>query len=134
MVQKAIALIRDLNAAWQTGDFDTVANAYAEDAVLLPPDLGTPIQGRDPIVHTYREFTAAAELLRFDERDLRAYGYPTTSIVHLSFEIEYRLGDEHQADRVHRVDEGLEIYVVGHTDPLEILWRQQCITSSRDLV
>lgn len=128
MSQTAIALVGRLNKAWQTHDFEAVTDCFDPQAILLPPDLGAPIQGRAAIVDTYRTFAEVGELIRFDEIELTAHEYGTTQIVHLEFEIEYRLADQQ------RIDQGFEFYVIASDGPARIVWRQQVITSSRDLI
>ena len=58
------AAVRDfllaLNDCWQRGDLEALESFYHPDVVLLPPDLGQPICGREAVVASYLEFLQAA--------------------------------------------------------------------------
>ena len=55
------AFLDTLMAADTRGDLETVAAAYAEDAVLMPPS-GPPVLGRTAIRERYRQIFAGASL------------------------------------------------------------------------
>lgn len=122
--------VTGLNDCWQRGDVDALASCYHPDVVLLPPDLGVPIRGRDAVVASYRDFLEAARLDRFQAVDLDVFSFPAgdgaTHVAHLTFEIDYTLADERYLER------GLEIYVMQeHAGRLQIIWRQQAVLDSR---
>ena len=50
----------DLQRCWSAGNSEDLPGFYHPDVVLLPPDLGAPIRGRDAVVASYREFLDAA--------------------------------------------------------------------------
>ena len=76
MSEETIASFVDaLNDAWRAGRVQDVGAFYHEDAVLLPPDLGEPIIGRQAIVATYADFVERASLERFDKLDLATFGF-----------------------------------------------------------
>ena len=64
------AFIAELNDCWQRGDVEALTHCYHPDVVLLPPDLGPPIRGRDAVVASYRDFLDAARLDRFQPVEL----------------------------------------------------------------
>ncbi len=121
-----IDFTKTLNGAWQAQDFEALANLFSAHAILQPPDVGPPIIGRASIVSTYREFAENATVIQFVELDLNTFDFTSTVIVHLNFEIEYKV------DTIHRIDSGLEVYVIEKA-PAQIIWRQQTITHSRDI-
>ena len=55
-----------LNNCWQTGDLAALAEYYHPDVVLLPPDMGEPIRGRQAVIESYQDFLEAATLEHFD--------------------------------------------------------------------
>jgi len=114
-----------LNETWQAGRFDQLAGYYHPDVVLLPPDAGAPIVGRDAVVASYLEFSDAAELQEFQITSLEIFTFETVSACHMRFDIDYRI----DGDRLH--ESGLEVYMVEHptserTQPT-ILWRSQSV-------
>lgn len=123
--------LMDLQEAWQSGDLDRLAGFYHPDVVLLPPDLGTPIVGRDAVVESYGDFLQAARLDAFEVTDLTVFEFDTsdstaTGMAHLKFDIIYELGDERY------VETGLEIYtVLKEGENLAIAWRSQTVLDSR---
>jgi len=122
--------ITTLNECWQRGEVDRLTEYYHPDAVLLPPDLGAPIRGRDAVVSTYRDFLEAAQLDRFQTTGLDVFSYPAgdggTYGAHLTFEVDYTLdGSRYQ-------EKGLEVYVLQvSAGRLQIVWRQQSVVDSR---
>lgn len=125
-----------LNACWQTGDLDALADYYHPDVVLLPPDMGAPISGREAVVESYQDFFAAATLEHFRVADLEVFSFPATEsaaapaavthMAHLTFSVSYTLdGDTY-------VETGMEVYALGELDGrLKILWRHQSVLDSR---
>ena len=137
------AFIAELHTCWPSGDLTALARFYHTDVVLLPPDLGTPICGRDAVVDSYREFLEAAKLISFETDSLETYPFAhnnsqndardntqksaLTCMVHLNFEIVYDLDDERY------VEKGLEVYTIidQGDDGLKIIWRSQTVLDSR---
>lgn len=122
--------IMTLNDCWQRGDVDALPEYYHPDVVLLPPDLGVPIRGRDAVVASYRDFLDTARLNRFQALELDVYSFPApvggSHIAHLTFEVDYTLDGSQYLER------GLEVYVVQEIDDrLQIVWRQQSVLDSR---
>jgi hypothetical protein len=123
--------ISDLHASWPEGDLERLAGFYHPDVVLLPPDLGEPIQGREAVVASYQEFLNAAHLERFVITGLEVFPFEFTTggvthMAHLNFEIDYELG----GDRY--IDNGLEVYaILDEGGQPSIIWRSQTILDSR---
>jgi len=118
-------LITKLNQAWPAGDLATVSASYHPQAVLLPPDLGAPIRGRDDITDTYALFNASATLEGFEETAIEIFDFESSQAVHLNFTLAYELDGTNLEDR------GLEIYLLSpHAGELKIVWRQQIVLAS----
>ena len=121
-----------LNATWQHGDPDALAAFYHPDTVMLPPDLETPIVGRDAVVASYRDFSASATLLDFSVTRYETFSFasrPGTPVVHMAhmyFDVRYELqGATHS-------ETGLEIYsLLDSGESLQIVWRCQTVLDSR---
>jgi ketosteroid isomerase-like protein len=120
--QQSERLIRACNDAWQQRDWATLSECFHPQAVLLPPDAGDPIVGRDPILETYKEFMAAAKVTSFTIGELVCFPFSATSMVHMRFTLGYQLNDEALTES------GLEVYAINSegTDA-QIVWRSQMI-------
>jgi len=70
------AAAADWKASFLAGDYERLAQHYAKDAVLLPPDA-EPIQGRAAIAATFESFPMtsgmSAEIVEIDGRGSLAY-------------------------------------------------------------
>lgn len=125
-----------LNDTWRRDDLTALADFYHPQVVMLPPDLETPIVGRDAVVASYRDFSEAATLLNFSVTRYECFsfaqpgpspaGAPLLHMVHMYFDVGYRLqGSTH-------TESGLEIYTLLETgDALQIVWRCQTVLDSR---
>ena len=120
--QRSELIVRACNDAWQQSDWSTLENCFHPQAVLLPPDAGDPIVGRDQILETYQEFMAAADVTEFTIDDLVCFPFSATSMVHMRFTLDYRIADEAFTDS------GLEVYAIDSSGPeARIVWRSQMI-------
>ena len=116
------AFLERLNAAWLQPDYPALAICYHPDVVLLPPDAGEPIVGRDAVLDSYREFHAAGTVESFQPDPAALYPFPGGATCHMGFGIEYRLGNAHFSER------GLEVYTLvpdERGDDCQIVWRAQ---------
>jgi hypothetical protein len=120
-------IVRRCNNAWQQRDWQTLTSCYHPEAVLLPPDAGEPISGRDAIIATYQEFMEAAAIGEFRITELASYDFTHAHVVHMRFELEYQLDSQTLKDI------GLEVYVLEGDDSNAIVWRSQSITDQLTL-
>jgi ketosteroid isomerase-like protein len=128
--EQVAAFLRELQSCWTGGALDRLNEFYHPDVVLLPPDLGPPIQGREAVVASYREFVDTCQLEEFDITAMETFSFPlaagAVNMAHLYFSIAYRLGDERHLEK------GLETYTIGEErGELQILWRSQIVLDSR---
>ena len=130
-IKDAEAFVRALNDCWQGGDLSALEGFYHPDVVLLPPDLGQPIRGREAVVASYLEFLQAASLDHFEVLELAVFPFEApagsqTFMAHLTFAVSYTLDGETY------VEKGLEVYTIARQDGgLKILWRHQSVLDSR---
>ena len=129
--ETARGFLIDLNQCWQRGDLAAIADYYHPDVVLLPPDLGEPILGRDAVVDSYRDFLEAATLKNFEITSLEIFPFETggnsaTFVAHLAFDVAYSLDEDVF------IEKGLEVYTISEQDgEMKILWRHQAVLDSR---
>lgn len=121
------AFLGRLQQAWQQEDWATLSEMYHPKAVLLPPDLGQSLVGREAILATYQEFAAAATLHRFESTSMECHPFSACRVVHSGFVADYSVSERRCTDS------GTEVYVVesGTDDQPVIVWRQQIIQSTR---
>jgi len=120
----------ELQNAWSRGEVAGLARFYHPDVILLPPDLGPPLEGRQAVLDSYRDFLDVARLISFEITELEVFPFShsggATCMAHLHFSIRYEL-DGNSYD-----EEGLEIYTVLLTDAgPQIVWRSQTVLDSR---
>jgi len=122
----------DLHDCWPGGDLERLSGFYHPEVILLPPDMGPPIRGRDAVVESYAQFLNAAQLERFEVSSLELFSFePGTHMAHLEFDIAYELDNERY------VEKGMEIYTVVENADIEsgrrfsIVWRSQIVLDSR---
>ena len=46
--------LNHLNKSWLDQDYEALASAYHPEVILLPPDAGIPLEGRETICATYQ--------------------------------------------------------------------------------
>lgn len=119
MSERHQEIVRRCNDAWQQRDWQALVACYHPRAILLPPDAGEPINGRDAIIATYQEFMEVAHIEEFQVIELTSHDFGHTHIVHMRFELEYQLESQTLKDI------GLEVYVL---EDASIVWRSQSIT------
>ncbi|MEM7217872.1 MAG: nuclear transport factor 2 family protein [Pseudomonadota bacterium] len=113
-------LVRQLNDAWLQQDYDALAALYHPQAVLLPPDAGAPITGRDAVLQTYRDFHSVGSVTRFEVDDITIYEFAASVMCHMRFQISYRVGDNDY------VEPGLETYMICEHEGVPVIgWRAQ---------
>ena len=75
--QQIEQFVRELNDTWQQGKLDELNRFYHPDVVLLPPDAGKPIHGRNTVIDTYHDFASAATLHEFAISSLEVFEFAT---------------------------------------------------------
>ena len=115
-------LIHRLNDAWLAEDIDSIVACYHPGVILLPPDAGAPIVGRDAVVSSYVEFSSQAKLLDFQVTELHTYPIDALSAVHMRYDVTYQLDGDHYEES------GMEVYWLDDS-PL-IIWRHQMVLGS----
>ena len=145
-------LLQNLNSAWLNRDYARLAALYHPDVVLLPPDAGAPLLGREAVLDTYRDFHAACRVEHFSVTEQSIWPFtpsaegsqPTpglsqhqvhgaiTTMVHMRFHIDYRFKQgtqsEQTGDALLHSEQGLDVYTLTQAtllDDPKIIWRAQ---------
>jgi len=146
-----VQFLENLNTAWLTRDYAALERLYHADVVLLPPDAGAPLLGRDAVIATYRDFHSVCSVERFDVTEVSSWPFEathpavtansetptlTTTMVHMRFEIDYRFITSDSApdpsDKTNtspiQAEQGMDVYALQRSAPDAnpvIIWRAQ---------
>lgn len=61
------SVLARLNAAWQSGDYAMLAECFDADVVMMLPNGTGRVEGREPIVASYRDFMESATITEYHE-------------------------------------------------------------------
>jgi hypothetical protein len=89
--------IAGFNRAWLDRQFDQLAEFCDADIVM---QLG---RGRDKCVESYRQFISSAEVLEFEETNVRTDTWGDTAAITYDWTITYRQGGETKRDVGHEL-------------------------------
>lgn len=133
--------LQNLNDAWLTRDYAALKRFYDDDVVLLPPDAGEPLLGRDAMLATYEDFHSACEVVAFTVTDQSSWAFrpaasAVTTVVHMRFAIDYRFSQapprdaekDNNRDPQFQSEQGMDVYTLVQTTPEsapKIVWRAQ---------
>ncbi|MFN8517804.1 MAG: nuclear transport factor 2 family protein [Chloroflexota bacterium] len=90
-----------INDAWLSGDPDAMAEELHPEVVLLPPDDGPRLEGREAAVGSYRSFLGSAVVRSWTERGLTCDIADGTAVVRYRFELSGEMGGEARTDVGH---------------------------------
>jgi hypothetical protein len=102
----AVAVVRRINDAWLAGDPDAMADDLHASVVLLPPDDGTRVEGRDAAIGSYRAFLATAVVRGWTDLGLTCDAVDATAVVRYRFELRWT------TDGGERTDVGHDLWVL----------------------
>ena len=110
--------LHQLNEAWLTQDYEALNVKYDPDVVLLPPDAGEPIEGREAVCSAYEDFHSACIVDRFEATRISSWSFTSgqtqkkedglVTKAHMRFEIDYQLRSNSQTF----CEQGLEVYTL----------------------
>ena len=114
------AFVREMNRTWQEGRFDDLAQYFHQRVVMLLPGSLQAEQGVEPMVESYRGFSAMAKIHRFDLTDVGLFPFENVVMCHARFTVDYEIPSGRFEE------EALEIYAVDTAGQVpKILWRTQ---------
>ena len=113
-------MIRQMNQAWVEGRFEELGDYFHEEVVMLMPGSPHILRGREPMVASYREFTAMARVHQFAFGEIALFPFGSLTMAHARFSVDYEIPSGRFAE------EGMEIYAITTEGPSpKILWRTQ---------
>ena len=119
--------VQAANAAWQTGAPQAVAEMFAEDVVMITPDLRR-IDGRAAMVQSFVDYVAQVTTQHFRELEHSVDLHGDVAVVTYTFDVRYRV------DEATFEDHGQEVLVFARrAGRFEAIWRTQVTLRSREL-
>jgi ketosteroid isomerase-like protein len=113
-------LVNALNLAWRSGAADVAARIapfFADDAVIVGPDLRRAARGRAAVAASYAEFLASATVVDYAEDSPEIDLAGDVAVATLGWTMTY----EYQGGR--STERGHDIYVFARRPEWRIVWR-----------
>jgi len=119
--------VRASNAAWLRGEPRDVADLYADDAVLITPDLRR-VEGRVAIVQSYVDYVSQVRTDHFRELGHSVELRGDVAVLTYTFDVRYEVEES-----VYQ-EQGQEVVVFARRgERLVAIWRTQITLRSREL-
>lgn len=87
-----MAIVRAINDAWVAGRYEELERHFHPEVVLAFPGFEQRIEGRGPLIDSYRDFGEKSTLHAFEPGTPQVDRVGPTAIATTSFEIDYELG------------------------------------------
>ena len=87
--ESAASTMRQINSAWLEGRIDILAGMVHPEITMVFPGFAGRIQGREPFIEGFRDFSQNARILEFREHDLQADVVGNTAVVSFRYEMVY---------------------------------------------
>ena len=119
MSDSPLELVGAINAAWTEGRAaEALPALFADDAVIVGPDLSRRAEGREACVATYVAFADETDLIEFGEFDYRVDSFGPAAVVDYAYRAVYRREGEQLTDF------GRDLIVAVETDSgWQVAWR-----------
>ena len=99
MIDDPLEVVRAINAAWAGGHArEELPELFADEAVIVGPDLAPLSIGREQCVQSYVEFAESIDLVDFEEFDPRVYRFGSAVVVDYAYRAVYRREGEELTD------------------------------------
>jgi len=119
--------VKAANAAWMHGEPEKVADLFADDVVMITPQLSR-IEGRAAMVKSFVDYVAQVRTLHFRELEHSVDVHGDVAVVTYTFDVRY------QVDEMTYEDLGQEVLVFARRgERMEAIWRTQLTLRSREL-
>lgn len=98
-------LIGQINRAWVENRVDELVQYFHEGMVIVAPQFGGRLEGREACIESYREFTGRATVEEVQEKDLSIDVRGCTAVATYRYAVSYTLnGARHR-------DSGWDVFV-----------------------
>ena len=99
MSNSPLELVNSINEAWTEGRAaEELPGMFAEEALIVGPDLSRLAEGRDACVESYVRFAAEIALLEFAEFDHRVDSFGAAAVVDYAYRAVYERDGEEFTD------------------------------------
>ena len=82
-------LVHHLNQAWLNRRFRELSRYFHPNMVILSPDTGKLVRGREACVKSYEQFMASSKVHRYKESRFQISTWRDAAVVSYHFEISY---------------------------------------------
>jgi ketosteroid isomerase-like protein len=121
-------IVRTINEAWRTGDYDAIGQYVADHVVMAPPGFEGRVLGRQAYVASFRQFAEVATTHDFTTGVPQVDVIGVTAVAVCPFAITYEL-----EGRTYR-EEGSDILVFAlATAGWKIVWRT-LVSEPKDMI
>ncbi|HVP60634.1 MAG TPA: nuclear transport factor 2 family protein [Myxococcaceae bacterium] len=87
-----LQVVDRIQRAWRAGPLEDMAPVLAPDITFVFPGFSMRLTGRDRLIESYREFTAAARLRSYREDRRSVEGGATAALAEVEFDMTYSRG------------------------------------------
>lgn len=112
---RVTGVVRAINQAWVGGRYDELERWFHPEMVLAMPGFAERVEGRGPIIDSYRDFGEKAAMHEFEAGEPRIDVVGPTAISTMDFEIDYEYEGARSREAgtdllvLHRSDEGWRV-------------------------
>jgi hypothetical protein len=111
-------VIRTIDAAWKTKQFDGLEDCFHENAVIVGPGFVEFAIGRVKCAESYREFASNADVLEYSESDHMLRTWQAAAVYTFSWKMTYR------RDNGPKTEEGTDqLFLELCTSGWQVVWR-----------
>jgi ketosteroid isomerase-like protein len=118
-VQREVwAAVQRINAAWQRGELEALAELLHERMVIVPPGFQQRIEGAVACAEGYKEFARIAKVDSYAESDAQVDVFGATAVVNYRYEMTYT------TEGATYRDAGRDVYVFVYEEQRwQAIWR-----------
>lgn len=87
-------IIRNINNAWTTANFEDLNEYFHEDMIIAQPGKEIMGKGRQTCVESYRQFVNNVELKEYYESNYEINIWGNTAVVSYSYDIIYKMNNK----------------------------------------
>jgi ketosteroid isomerase-like protein len=115
-------IVEKINRAWAEDHVEDLARYFHENMVIVAPEFGGRLEGREACVESYREFTGRAKVNDLRLKDISIDVCGSTAVATYQFAVTYTMNDAR-----HR-NIGWDVFVFTHeNDRWWATWRTMII-------
>ena len=113
-----IRIIKSMNQAWLTSDFNGLRDFHHENIVIVTPDMKRVGIGIEPCMASYKEFVSKSHIFSFEEKSINVDTFGNAAVATFEYTIDYEMSKKRSQEH------GKEILVFSKDpDKWLLIWR-----------